>query len=41
VAIARDVRAARTWRERAGRVFRGPGWQPAVQAAAVEPERVA
>ncbi|WP_344334409.1 sterol desaturase family protein, partial [Streptomyces globosus] len=23
-AIARDVRAARTWRERAGRVFRGP-----------------
>ncbi|WP_433548273.1 sterol desaturase family protein [Streptomyces sp. CA-294286] len=27
-AIARDVRAARTWRERAGRVFAGPGWQP-------------
>ncbi|WP_331452292.1 sterol desaturase family protein [Streptomyces sp. SS162] len=29
VAIARDLRRARTWRERAGRVFRGPGWQPA------------
>ncbi|MFD7237978.1 sterol desaturase family protein [Streptomyces syringium] len=28
-AIARDLRAARGWRERAGRVFRGPGWQPA------------
>ncbi|WP_046775430.1 sterol desaturase family protein [Streptomyces yangpuensis] len=28
-AIARDVRAARSWSERAGRVFRGPGWQPA------------
>ena len=28
-AIARDLRAAATWRERAGRVFRGPGWQPA------------
>ncbi|MER7048715.1 sterol desaturase family protein [Streptomyces jumonjinensis] len=27
-AIARDLRAAHTWRERAGRVFRGPGWQP-------------
>lgn len=28
-AIARDVMAARSWRERAGRLFRGPGWQPA------------
>ncbi|HET9379452.1 MAG TPA: sterol desaturase family protein [Streptomyces sp.] len=28
-AIARDIKAARDWRERAGRVFRGPGWQPA------------
>ncbi|MGW1839457.1 sterol desaturase family protein [Streptomyces sp. NPDC002067] len=28
-AIARDLRTAATWRERAGRVFRGPGWQPA------------
>jgi hypothetical protein len=27
-AIGRDVRAARSWRERAGRVLRGPGWQP-------------
>ncbi|MFD5637284.1 sterol desaturase family protein [Streptomyces sp. NPDC127077] len=32
-AIARDVRAAATWRERAGRLFRGPGWQPAPPAA--------
>ncbi len=28
-AIARDVRAAGSWRQRAGHVFRGPGWQPA------------
>ncbi|MFJ5551549.1 sterol desaturase family protein [Streptomyces sp. NPDC093225] len=28
-AIARDVRAATSWRERTGRVFKGPGWQPA------------
>jgi sterol desaturase/sphingolipid hydroxylase (fatty acid hydroxylase superfamily) len=27
-AIARDVRAARGWRERAGYVLRGPGWVP-------------
>ncbi|WP_431773196.1 sterol desaturase family protein [Streptomyces cucumeris] len=27
-AIARDVAAAEDWRERAGRVFRGPGWTP-------------
>lgn len=32
-AIARDVRAATSWRERAGRVFRGPGWQPEPAAA--------
>ncbi|EFL27154.1 C-5 sterol desaturase (Sterol-C5-desaturase), partial [Streptomyces himastatinicus ATCC 53653] len=32
-AIARDVAAARDWRERAGRVFRGPGWAPAVPPA--------
>lgn len=37
-AIARDVRAARSWRERAGRVFRGPGWQP---APAAEPAKAA
>ncbi|MFJ6753154.1 sterol desaturase family protein [Streptomyces sp. NPDC091266] len=28
-AIARDVRNADSWRERAGRIFGGPGWQPA------------
>ncbi|MEU3219673.1 sterol desaturase family protein [Streptomyces sp. NPDC006971] len=33
-AIARDVRAARSWGERAGRIFRGPGWQPAATATA-------
>jgi len=27
-AIARDVRTARTWRERLGYMFRGPGWAP-------------
>jgi hypothetical protein len=32
-AIARDVRAADSWGERAGRIFRGPGWQPASTAA--------
>ncbi|MEU7605382.1 sterol desaturase family protein, partial [Streptomyces sp. NPDC041003] len=36
-AIARDVRAAANWRERAGRVFRGPGWQPATAPAAEAP----
>ena len=29
VAIVKDIKAAGSWRERAGRVFRGPGWQPA------------
>lgn len=33
-AIARDVRAAGSWGERAGRVFRGPGWQPAPRPGA-------
>ena len=28
VAIWRDVRAATSWRDRAGYVFRGPGWAP-------------
>jgi sterol desaturase/sphingolipid hydroxylase (fatty acid hydroxylase superfamily) len=28
VDIARDVRRARTWRERSGYVFRHPGWKP-------------
>ncbi|MEU6345572.1 sterol desaturase family protein [Streptomyces sp. NPDC046977] len=27
-AIARDVAAARTWRDRAGHLLRGPGWSP-------------
>jgi sterol desaturase/sphingolipid hydroxylase (fatty acid hydroxylase superfamily) len=27
-AIARDVRAADSWRERLGYLFRGPGWSP-------------
>jgi sterol desaturase/sphingolipid hydroxylase (fatty acid hydroxylase superfamily) len=27
-AIARDVRTAKSWRDRAGYVFRGPGWSP-------------
>jgi sterol desaturase/sphingolipid hydroxylase (fatty acid hydroxylase superfamily) len=35
VAIWRDVRAARTWRDRFGHVFRGPGWQPAPTPALV------
>ena len=26
--IARDVRGARTWRDRLGYVFRHPGWKP-------------
>ncbi|MEU9959975.1 sterol desaturase family protein [Streptomyces sp. NPDC050982] len=33
-AIARDLRAAASWRERAGRMFGGPGWQPAPSPAA-------
>ncbi|MDQ0712438.1 hypothetical protein QFZ55_001890 [Streptomyces luteogriseus] len=33
VSIAKDLRAARGWRERAGRVFRGPGWGPAAVPA--------
>jgi len=28
LAIWRDVRAGRSWRERFGRVFAGPGWHP-------------
>ncbi|MFD1833008.1 sterol desaturase family protein [Streptomyces desertarenae] len=37
VAIARDLRAARDWREGAGRLFRGPGWQPAAAPPAADP----
>ncbi|MFF4980280.1 sterol desaturase family protein [Streptomyces sp. NPDC001046] len=33
-AIARDLRMARSWSERAGRVLRGPGWAPATAALA-------
>jgi sterol desaturase/sphingolipid hydroxylase (fatty acid hydroxylase superfamily) len=33
VAIAKDLKAARSWSERAGRLFRGPGWQPRPAAA--------
>ncbi|WP_278312497.1 sterol desaturase family protein [Lolliginicoccus levis] len=29
VAIWRDIRGARTWRDRAGYLLRGPGWAPA------------
>ncbi|MFF3890251.1 sterol desaturase family protein [Streptomyces sp. NPDC001914] len=36
-AIARDLRAAANWRERAGRLLGGPGWQPAPSAAAEAP----
>lgn len=34
VAIARDVRAATSWRDRFGYVFRGPGWAPSEAAPA-------
>jgi len=27
-ALARDVRGAKSWRERFGFIFRGPGWSP-------------
>ncbi|GHF72265.1 C-5 sterol desaturase [Streptomyces mashuensis] len=39
VAIARDIRAARTWRDRAGHLFRGPGWQPASKREPVKTPR--
>ncbi|MFC1411168.1 sterol desaturase family protein [Streptacidiphilus sp. N1-12] len=38
-AIGRDLAAARNWRERAGYLFRGPGWRPADLAAAGTPQR--
>lgn len=34
VSIAKDLRAASSWSERAGRVFRGPGWGPQPPATA-------
>jgi sterol desaturase/sphingolipid hydroxylase (fatty acid hydroxylase superfamily) len=36
-AIARDVRAARTWRERLGYLFAPPGWHPIREDLAREP----
>ncbi|WP_335936037.1 sterol desaturase family protein [Streptomyces sp. PTD5-9] len=33
-AIARDLRTASGWGERTGRIFRGPGWQPAAPRTA-------
>ncbi|MFJ8233884.1 sterol desaturase family protein [Streptomyces sp. NPDC094448] len=36
-AIARDLRAAASWREGANRLLRGPGWQPAPPAAPPPP----
>ncbi|MFP8887182.1 sterol desaturase family protein [Streptomyces mangrovi] len=40
-AIARDLRAARDWREAAGRLFRGPGWRPPVPGPAFGPASTA
>ncbi len=37
-AIARDVRGAPGWRERAGYMLRGPGWAPSGGAAGAVPE---
>ncbi|HEV7917955.1 MAG TPA: sterol desaturase family protein [Solirubrobacterales bacterium] len=39
VAIWRDVRAADTWRERFGYMFRGPGWSPDGEGDRRERER--
>ncbi|OKH92846.1 sterol desaturase family protein [Streptomyces uncialis] len=36
-AIARDLRAARTWGDRAGHLLRGPGWQPPAPEPATLP----
>ncbi|WP_189314085.1 sterol desaturase family protein [Streptomyces brasiliensis] len=36
VAIVKDVRTAGSWRERAGRMLRGPGWQPVPAPEPVE-----
>jgi hypothetical protein len=33
VSIAKDVKAAKSWGELTGRVFRGPGWEPAAAPA--------
>jgi sterol desaturase/sphingolipid hydroxylase (fatty acid hydroxylase superfamily) len=39
-AIARDVRAAKRWRERVGHLLRGPGWSAAVRAEDPTPHAV-
>jgi sterol desaturase/sphingolipid hydroxylase (fatty acid hydroxylase superfamily) len=41
VDIARDVRAARSWRERLGYVFGPPGWAPSPAAGRAAQEQVA
>ncbi|MYY07533.1 sterol desaturase family protein [Streptomyces sp. SID4919] len=39
-ALARDLRAARTWGDRAGHLLRGPGWQPpAPEPTSLHPAR--
>jgi sterol desaturase/sphingolipid hydroxylase (fatty acid hydroxylase superfamily) len=38
--LIRDVRAARTWRERLGYTFGPPGWAPAVPLPAMAPQPV-
>lgn len=40
-AIWRDVRAARNWRERAGYMFRGPGWEPKGAGEDLDPQGAA
>jgi sterol desaturase/sphingolipid hydroxylase (fatty acid hydroxylase superfamily) len=41
ISIGRDLRFARTWRERFGYLFRGPGWAPAAaEVVAVAPVAV-
>ncbi|MDI3423417.1 sterol desaturase family protein [Streptomyces luteolus] len=39
VSIAKDLRAAGSWRERGGRLFRGPGWSPAPPESPAEAKR--
>ena len=37
-AVWRDVRSTSSWRERAGYLFKGPGWAPSPAAVELEPE---
>jgi hypothetical protein len=39
VALARDVRSARRWRDKIGYVVMPPGWKPGEQRAEVEQPR--